>query len=411
MPAVYAIAPPMSPLRAVHLAFSGHAALAGSMGFRHSILLMLPLVLASPARAQDDSAAPIFNLPRAGANPPADTRQQGPELDVFRGPAAQPVTPPVADPVAPVIAPVPAPPVAATPAPATQPRVPRRPTATPAAPPKEEPAAAPRPQIEPAPPPTQTERTGASSVAPPVIAPAPPPVTRAAPSAALPWEWIAAAGALLALIAAALIRRRRAEPEALAEESPPPMPVVPPSPAFVPPLVTPAEPDGARARLDFSLEVDAARYSLMGATISYRLAVHNLGEQPAEEILIRALLTNAGTTEQATLDAFLDQSLGSPAHSIVALAPGEGQWLSGELRLSPDEIAPLHVGERALLVPLALFDLHYHWSDGEGRIARSFLVGQAPAQAEDRLAPLRMDTGPRQFRNPAARAVGDLVSR
>lgn len=387
------------------------------MGFRHSILLILPLLLASPARAQDNGAEPIFNLPRTGTSPPADNRRQGPELDVFRAPATQPIAPAVPEPVPPVIAPsviappiaapTPAPPVAAAPRPAA-----RRSTATSTVPPKEEPRAAPRPKIDPAPPPPP-ERDAASSAAPPVIAPAPPPATRAAASAAMPWGWIAAAAALLAMLVAALIlrRRSRAVDEAVAEEPPSPAPVVPPSPAPAPPPPPSAKAENARARLDCALEVDAARYSLMGATISYRIAVHNRGEQPAEDILIRALLTNAGTAEQATLDAFLDQSLGSPAHIIVALAPGENRWLSGELRLSPDEIAPLLVGDRALLVPLALFDLHYRWSDGEGRLARSFLVGQAPAQAGDRLAPLRIDTGHRQFRNPAARAVGDLVSR
>lgn len=392
------------------------------MGFRCSILLLLPALLAGPALARQDSgASPIFNLPGASKSPPDDRRRQGPELDVYRAPATVPVPVPVPPPVAlPTL-----PPAAAATAPAPVPPPPEQRTsrtAAPAAPAKEEPTAsrpradraaasaasqAPAPAPQPSPP-----AIAAHPAIPPAASPAPQPPSETAPSRAMPWGRIAAAlVALLALIAAALLlrRRRRGEPAMVADaETPPPVPL---SPAEDMPAQT-AAPRGERPRLDCSLEVTAARYSLMGATISYRLAVQNRGEQAADDILIRVLLANAGTAQQDMLDHFLDGSLGLASHFITALAPGEGQWLSGELRLPPEDIVPLHAGERALLVPLALFDLHYPLPDGtQGRLARSFLIGQAPALAGDRLAPLRMDMGPRQFRNPAARAVGDILTR
>lgn len=395
------------------------------MGLRHSILFALPWLLATPAFAQDNNAGPVINLPRPGT-PPADAQRQGPELDVFRAPATEPVPvtpPPVAPPIAPTLTP--------TPSSATAPAAPRptnraAPAPAPSAPATRTEQPAPRPA---APAPNESAPESAPvTQAPPQAAPAPTPLAptpapKAAaeptPPSATPWGWIAA-GLGIVLIAFALLRRRRPEPEAIAEAPVPAQALADtalpdaaiPAPPPPSPLDIAPEPEADRPWLDLTLEIKSARYSLMGATIAYELGVHNRGAAPAEDILIRVLLANAGTAQQAALDQFLGGTIGLPAHSVASLAPGEGQWLNGELRLAPDDIAPLQVGERALLVPLALFDAHYRWSEAdEGRLARSFLVGQEPAQGGDRLAPLRMDMGPRQYRQPAARVVGDLLRR
>lgn len=393
------------------------------MGFRFSILLM-PLLLTSPALAQqNEGASPVFNLPQGNVTQPAPTRQQGPEIDVYRAPATPLVAPPVVLPTVDAT-PVPATPVdSKPPQAAARPERPSRAATAPVAP--SEQAARPlvdRPPATPAPEaPAVAPPPHAPMVVAPTNTPAPASSADAGPTQSTPWGWIA--GAVMALIAAVLLlRHRRADAVAEIEVEPSP-PVAdetdtaiitpPTAPEQVEePVTEPAASEEERPRLDCSLEVTAARYSLMGATIAYRLAVHNRSDRAAEDILIRVLLANAGTAQQDTLDRFLDGSLGLACHSIVMIAPGEGQWLSGELRLPPEEIVPLQAGERALLVPLALFDLHYPLPDGgTGRLARSFLIGQAPASADARLAPLRMDMGPRQFRNPAARAVGDILVR
>ena len=65
-----------------------------SMGSRFSLLIAAPLLLATPALAQQENGTePVFNLPRTGQQPQTDTNRQGPELDVFRG-APVTVTPP-----------------------------------------------------------------------------------------------------------------------------------------------------------------------------------------------------------------------------------------------------------------------------------------------------------------------------
>ncbi|NWK96732.1 hypothetical protein DM806_13895 [Sphingobium lactosutens] len=104
-----------------------------------------------------------------------------------------------------------------------------------------------------------------------------------------------------------------------------------------------------------------------------------------------------------------------PLHSAVTIAPGETIQLGGELRLAPDQIVPVEMGQRSLLIPLAAFDMGYRWESGEGeptghgRTARAFIVGQEQEPPADRLAPLRLDQGPRQYRRPAARAAAELA--
>lgn len=397
---------------------------------RHSVILSaLPLLLATPALAQqEESAPPVFNLP--GSQPPQDKDRQGPELDVFRGAPATTTQPPVVVPsitLPPAV--TPAQPTLGTPQPAPQApehtpasATERQVAPTPAAPSAERSQPAAPPPGDTAPPPAPSE----STAAPPATPPAP------APEAAAPlqparangnWMWLAGAIALVFLLLGTFLFRRRnraeAEEQPLATEpeanpappAPEPVPPVAPTPApaaTLSPAPAPASTD--RPWIDLNLEVRSARFSLMGATISYALTLSNRGKQPAEDILIRSIISNADADQQALLQQFFTGSAGLPVHSIVTVAPGESQSVTGELRLLPDQIAPVKMGDRALLIPLVAFDAQYRWgieqnAPGHGRTGRAFIVGQEQTPPTDRLAPFRLDLGPRQFRAPASRAT------
>ena len=162
------------------------------------------------------------------------------------------------------------------------------------------------------------------------------------------------------------------------------------------------------------LIVTQARYSLMGVTIAYGLLLHNRGVRPAQDVLVRGIIGNGGANQQALLDGFFIGETGLPLHAAVALAPGETLRLDGELRLAPDQIVPVPMGDRSLLIPIAAFDVTYQVNDAaddKGRTARAFIVGQEQEPPAERLAPLRFDQGPRQYRRPAARAAAELPPR
>ncbi|WP_416462316.1 hypothetical protein [Sphingomonas sp. VDB2] len=416
-------------------------------------LLAIAALSAAPVHAQQASdTTPGFQLPPANTTPAPNPNRQGPELNVYRDPVTPSVTPPV---VAPTVTP---PPVTVQPTPQ-----PSRPRPAPPATPSETPRA-PRPTDRATPPPAQPTRqpeaapaaatpaqpapddapANASAAGAPTLQPPPTPATNAtdspepaaapAPAAedasplSLPWI-IGGLLALAVLAAAFLLRRRRPTAEPLAEPAAEPLadpvalPAAPPPPADTVRL-TPAAPATARAPasapaerpwLDMDMTVSQARYSLMGVTISYSLILHNRGDRPAQDVLVRGILGNGGAQQQALLNGFFTGDDGLPLHSAVSIASGETLQLAGELRLSPDQIVPVTMGQRSLLIPLAAFDAAYRWGpqDGDpveqGRTARAFIVGQEQEPPAERLAPLRLDQGPRQYRRPAARAAAELT--
>lgn len=415
------------------------------------LLFAAPLMLAAPVHAQQtDAPAGGFQLPPTGSTPSPNPSQQGPELNVYRDPVTPRATPPV---VAPTVTP---PPATVQPTPAPQPH---RPRPTQATPPAE--ARAPRSVERPTPPPTdmrpapaapapadpapaEADDTAANSSPPatPSVQPLPTPVTNAVESPeteptappvteegiSLPWIIAAIVAALVVLAGLVLLRRRR--PTASRDEAPAPTrtpaPVAKPK-ATVPPPPVPEPTDTLhvpaaapvvatdRPWLDMDMAVGQARYSLMGVTISYALILHNRGDRAAQDVMVRGMIGNGGAQQQAVLQGFFTGQDGLPLHSTVAIAPGETVQLTGELRLSTDEIVPVEMGQRTLLIPLAAFDAGYRWGGadeepvGQGRTARAFIVGQEQEPPAARLAPLRLDQGPRQYRRPAARAAAELT--
>ena len=419
-------------------------------------MLAIAALSAAPVHAQQaQETTPGFQLPPANSTPAPNTNRQGPELNVYRDPvtpsATQPVTPPV---IAPTVTRPPAnvqptpqpsrPRPAPSATPAETPRAPRQTDR--ATPPPAQPTRAPE-TAPAAPTPTQPATNDAPANARAPVAPTPQPLPAsaanalenpepAAPTAPttedanpLSWPWIVGGVLALAVLAAAfLLPRRRPAPEPLVEPAAAPVatpkaPVAPPSPADTV-RVTPAAPATARTPapqasdrpwLAMDLIVSQARYSLMGVTISYSLILHNRGDRPAQDVLVRGLLGNGGTQQQALLNGFFTGDDGLPVHSAVSIASGETLQLTGELRLPPDQIVPVTMGQRSLLIPLAAFDAAYRWGpqDGDpveqGRTARAFIVGQEQEPPAERLAPLRLDQGPRQYRRPAARAAAELT--
>ncbi|PJG48309.1 hypothetical protein CAF53_08690 [Sphingobium sp. LB126] len=416
------------------------------MGSRCFLLSALPLLLATPAFAQQENGTePVFNLPRE--KPQTSPDKQGPELDVFRGAPATVTPPPVVTPTIQLPPPVntaPQPAPRSQPQrPATPPQAETRPTPQPAAQPTTQPTPARPPANQTAPASTMPASGetaplpspgGNQSLPPAGNSATPAPLEAPVPVAepAFPWPWVAAAAAVIALIGAFLwLRRRKPEEreESFHQPEPAPPPPVPPQPvpppsaprpvqpkAVPPPPPAPtkpqAEPDTAdRPWLDLAMEIQAARLTLMGATIGYTLTLHNRGTHAAQDILVRSLIANADAQQQSLFQQFFAGETGLPVHSIVSIAPGETQKLSGEMRLDAQEIAAIRMGQRALLIPVIAFDAQYRWANeagetqGAGRTGRAFIVGEEQTPPVERLSPFRLDLGPRQYPTPGSRAT------
>lgn len=279
--------------------------------------------------------------------------------------------------------------------------------------------------------------------------PLPAPTTTAVPSAAapaagqgsgIPWLYIGlGALALLGLGALIAMRRRRARAEDMAayeiayEEAyaaPPveaepvtpaadqptpamdaPAPVAPPVPQPAP--VTAAEnprlpvrrraakpAEGPRPRIAIKIVPNMAKSSAAEAQIEYVLTLTNVGDAPAHFVRGNAHLFNAGPEQNKQLREFFGQPI--PKARPRTLQPGESVEMQQALAMRDDEIRPLLVDGRPWLVPLIGISCRYEWQNGvgieDGQTAMSYIVGREQASPADKMAPFRLDAGPRVYR-------------
>lgn len=255
------------------------------------------------------------------------------------------------------------------------------------------------------------------------------------PSLGLDW-WPWAVAAALAGVALFLLLRRRQSREqdvgrlafvGMAGETADPAPAPPPAPAA--PVAAPApEPDplpsglvttrlnrpapapaapaaapapvglvASRLRPWLELEVHVLGVTLTDeeALIAFELGLLNTGSVPAREVVVEMVALNAGEEQDGELQTFFRRAMNSDK-GIEAIAPLGRMSLRNEVRMPRAAIREYAVEGARVFVPILAFNGAYRWSGGEGRTSAAWLVGRA-ANGSDRLGPLRLDQGPRQF--------------
>lgn len=288
---------------------------------------------------------------------------------------------------------------------------------------------------------TPSSQPPVTTLAPPadLTAPAPqslPLDTSVLPPSELPaghpwWPWLLAL--LVAGAAGAWWWRRQAAAPAMAggdlgyalgggdlavpRPAPTPRPPVPRAPPAQPraPAPAPPAPASARApsipgaivatRLAPSIEFMLAPQSLAidgeQAVLTFDVAIANAGTAPARDVLVEAVMVNAGPTQDSELAAFFERPAGT-GDRIPAIMPLGSVSLTSRLVLPLGAFRPLEIEGRSLMVPMVGLSAHYRGSAGELQSATSFLVGRGSADAA-RLAPFRLDRGPRSWRGLSAR--------
>jgi hypothetical protein len=257
----------------------------------------------------------------------------------------------------------------------------------------------------------------------PADALAPPPEQSPAPAAAassmslpalLPiLPWIVAALALAAALAWFFLRQKPRESYGTAAGSidlfdAPAPPAAEPQAAPPPPI--PAQPKAApptgvvstRLRPWIELQVEPGRAIIdeKKAAVEFHVTVFNSGSVSARDVIVEASLFNAGPHQDQQIQSFFDRPLGEgePIESIPAM---KRLTIRSAVVLPRDQVHPIEFEGRQLFVPLIAFNALYSWAGGRGQTSASYLIGKQ-TNAE-KLAPLRLDLGPRLFRNLAAR--------
>jgi len=382
------------------------------------LALAIGLTSASGAGAQEAQPTP----------PPAPSSEApiGPrELRNFSiTPRQRIVTQPAPAPAQPQPAPTPAPPpAAARPEP---PVAASRPTAQPARPlpttPRPPAAAAPGAARPPAPDtaspvPAPAEPVAATTPLPsapalPAEAPAPalPPAPDTAappsspsPSADGPPLWILLLGGIaFGLVGYTLITRRRraAGRRALALSEPgQPTPVKPQTPRAPRPDPVP------RPWLEVELLAERTTADPDESVVEFELTLRNSGGSTAQNVLLQAKLICSTPNQDKEIAAFHRLKPGEHRTlKIPDLPAGQELKMKGRVDIKRDDIRALRVEQRLLFVPLVAVNAFYEWgTERAGQTSKSFLVGREQADASEKMAPFRLDLGPRVYRTVGQR--------
>lgn len=138
------------------------------------------------------------------------------------------------------------------------------------------------------------------------------------------------------------------------------------------------------------------RLSLVYATLQYRVVVTAGADLPAGQLLGDMIGAHGSIAAEDQLAPAIEAL--TPLKPVAALAQGESVMLTGEIQLPLNAIRPVRQANASLFVPL----VRLCFTAGGYAMRRVFTVGLTGGEA---LAPLRMDTGPREHRDLAAREV------
>ena len=295
-------------------------------------------------------------------------------------------------------------PTATRPAPTAQPPRSAPATSTTALPPPRAPSATPAPQ----PAPRSTTIELPAPVAAPVEQPAEtvtlaPPTPE--PDAPSPILWMLAA-LLIGVGGAYYLFRVR--PRALATGETSQFELAEPTPAPAPPPPAPPPPSGGavvstglRPWLELEFQPERTIVDDQQASLEFVVVLYNSGSAPARDVTVEPGLFNASRAQDQQLAAFFANPRGG-GERVPIVAPLQRVVIKSAVSLPLAQVQPLLADGRPLLVPLTAFNALYRWgSNGQGQTSASYLVGKETKG--DKLAPFRLDLGPRVFRGLAAR--------
>ncbi|MEO7601894.1 MAG: hypothetical protein ABIS39_01320 [Sphingomicrobium sp.] len=230
------------------------------------------------------------------------------------------------------------------------------------------------------------------------------------------WPWLLAALAAAAGLAFYVYRGRlqpsyAGGPEVQAFEAPRPAsrkvaPRHDPTPRAIPAPTPPAEDDpfkglvSTRLRPWIELGFHASRCTVEDdkVTIEFEIEMSNSGNAPARAVLVEARLVNAGPAQDSEIDQFFSNPVGK-GERIDTIAPLKNVRIKSRIVTPRENVQVYDVGGRKVFVPLIAFNILYGWSRGNGQTSASYLVGRDTKS--DKMAPFRLDLGPRLFRSLA----------
>ncbi len=138
----------------------------------------------------------------------------------------------------------------------------------------------------------------------------------------------------------------------------------------------------------------AANATLFNAVLGFELTLSNHGGEALTGIRVSGSMDQAG--EQTTGDPALPDD--SAFGEIAALEPGETETIVAEFRIPLASIRPIAFRSQALFIPQVQFSIEYTDDSGFRHFQTvAYLVGQEHQPPRQKMAPFRLDMGPRSF--------------
>jgi hypothetical protein len=211
----------------------------------------------------------------------------------------------------------------------------------------------------------------------------------------------------------------------LAAPEPRPQPEPPSRVRWLPPSGTAPEPpppprsntrEGPRgivaSRLRPSLEIGVRPLRCLiedsQVTIEFELDLFNNGTAPARAVFAEASLLNASATQDQELAAFFSRPAGA-GERLDVIPPMRSVTMTNRVIAPRTSIQEYELGGHKTFVPVIAFNALYEWSGGEGQTSAAYLVGREATG--DKLGPLRLDLGRREYRGLADRLLPIGVRR
>ncbi len=136
--------------------------------------------------------------------------------------------------------------------------------------------------------------------------------------------------------------------------------------------------------------------------VQFDVVLANVGSAPARDVLVEGRLFTAHIGQDQEIASFFHNPT-TDGDRMTTIAPLGRISLKSVARLPLDEVHRFEAAGRKLFVPLMGFNILYRAGSSESQASASFLVGRGNEQ-DEKLAPFRIDQGPRSFRGLSARA-------
>ena len=182
-----------------------------------------------------------------------------------------------------------------------------------------------------------------------------------------------------------------------------PRPSAKPTPANAPPPPLPGL-VSTRLRPWVEIGVQPLRCILddQQITVEFELELFNSGSAPARAVLAEATLLNAGPDQERSVRQFFENPVGE-GERIIAIPPLKRFQVRTKVTAPRNQLQPYEMAGHTVFVPVIAFNALYRWSSGEGQTSASYLLGRDTKG--EKLAPFRLDLGPRIFRGLGARLL------